>query len=353
MQKPMPTKRNGRELAKVEEDHPNKKLKMSLDEVSQDSFKLHWLNETEFLDKEGNQIFRLNEPIKGGIRCVKCEAALDCRHQTNKEYISQDAHLTHRWLPTKHLGTDTHQEALRMVEQQVTSTLARQAAQAKDSTIKCAADQIESVYFITRNDIANDKCEQLQELIASITNSKQLTDFGHVSYQATTDFIKCISDQITTEIQLKIKNLKFGTRMYFHKHLFLIFVPYPQKGATAQNLYETCIQVSIDQRLNLDDLKGICVDGASAMIGCRNSMTSKLKDRYPFIIIVHCCAHRLNLASLDAIKGIEIQPLRTCEAVTQQLWPYFAASLLFASILAAIHSENEDDQIRLKRLVPT
>ncbi|KAA6398246.1 MAG: hypothetical protein EZS28_006226 [Streblomastix strix] len=168
-------------------------------------------------------------------------------------------------------------------------------------------------------------------------------NFGHVPYQATTDFIKCVSDQITIEQQLKIKNLKFGnglpqTSVLDVRSLF-------SKGATAQNLYETFIQVSIDHGLNLDDLIGICVDGTSTMIGYHNSMTSKLKVRSPFFTIVHCFAHRLNLASLDAIKGIEMQPLRTCEAVTQQLWHYFAASPLHASILAVIHSENEDEQI--------
>ncbi|KAA6358809.1 MAG: hypothetical protein EZS28_045664, partial [Streblomastix strix] len=189
----------------------------------------------------------------------------------------------------------------------------------------------------------------------------------HVSYQATTDFIKFISDQIISELQLKIKNLKFGVCIdestdvatlnqfvTFIRYLdenglpqtsFLDVRPLSSKGATAQNLYETFIQVSVDHGLNLDDLIGICVDGASAMIGCRNSMTSKLKDRFPFITIVHRYDHRLNLASMDAIKAIEMQPLRTCEAVTQQLWNYFAASPLHASILAAIHSESEDEQI--------
>ncbi|KAA6369244.1 MAG: hypothetical protein EZS28_035229 [Streblomastix strix] len=294
----MPTKKNSRVLAKVKEEHPNKKPKMILVEVSQDSLKLHWLNETKFLNKEGNQIFRFNDPINDGIRCVKCEAAFNSRHQTDRKYISQDTHPTHRWQLTKQLGTDTHKKALLTVEQQVTSTLARQTAQAKDSTIKCAADQIESVYFITRNEIANDKCEQLQELIASIVNSKQLTDFGHVPYQATTDFIKCTSDLITTELQLKIKNLKFrmcidestdiaslNQFVTFIRYLkkngipqtsFLDVRPLSNKGA-AQNLYETFIQVSVDHGLNLDDQIGICVDGASAMIGCRNSVMSKFK----------------------------------------------------------------------------
>ncbi|KAA6388554.1 MAG: hypothetical protein EZS28_015920 [Streblomastix strix] len=265
---------------------------MGLDEISQDSFKLHWLNQTEVLDKEGNQVFKLNDPIKGGIR-----NRYSLRSTTNGRAVSY-----------LNIG--------------------------KISGIsKGFNDQM---------------CSRLD----SVT---------------TTDFIKCITDQKTTELQLKIKNLKFGVCIdestdaatlnqfvTFIRYLdenglpqtsFLDVRPLSSKGATAQNLYEIFIQVSVDHGLNLDDLIGICVDGASAMIGCRNSLRQKLMDRYPLITIVHCCAHRFNLASLDAIKGIEMQPLRTCEAVTQQLWHYFAASPLHASILAAIHSENEEEQI--------
>ncbi|KAA6378381.1 MAG: hypothetical protein EZS28_026092 [Streblomastix strix] len=64
-------------------------------------------------------------------------------------------------------------------------------------------------------------------------------------------------------------------------------------------------------------------------------------------------AHRLNLAALDAIKDIQWQHLRTTEAVTQQLWHFLAASSLHAAILAQIHCLNEDEQVQLKRLVPT
>ncbi|KAA6384674.1 MAG: hypothetical protein EZS28_019796 [Streblomastix strix] len=66
----------------------------------------------------------------------------------------------------------------------------------------------------------------------------------------------------------------------------------------------------------------MCVDGAASMIG----------------------SHRLNFAALDAIKGIQLQHLRTTEAVTQQLWHYFAASSLHAATLAQIHCLNEDEQ---------
>ncbi|KAA6316528.1 MAG: hypothetical protein EZS28_055247, partial [Streblomastix strix] len=99
-----------------------------------------------------------------------------------------------------------------------------------------------------------------------------------------------------------------------------------------------------DLRLNLDYLIAMCVDGAASMIGCHHSMTSKMKELFAFITIIHCIAHRLNLAALDAIKGIQLQHLRTREAVAQQLRHCFAVSSLHAAILAQIHCVNEDEQ---------
>ncbi|KAA6383012.1 MAG: putative Zinc finger protein 862 [Streblomastix strix] len=107
------------------------------------------------------------------------------------------------------------------------------------------------------------------------------------------------------------------------------------------------------QDLDLNSLIGICVDGASNMIGCRHTMTSKIVEKYQSVIIVHCCTHRLNLASLDSINSRDLQPLRHAEAIVQQLWHFFVASPLHAAILAEIQSQNEQDYLKLKSVVPT
>ena len=57
---------------------------------------------------------------------------------------------------------------------------------------------------------------------------------------------------------------------------------------------------------NLLDQMNKCVgfgsDGASNMTGLRNGLISRLKEDYPYIIGIHCLAHRLELSFKDAIK---------------------------------------------------
>ncbi|KAA6357602.1 MAG: hypothetical protein EZS28_046871, partial [Streblomastix strix] len=56
----------------------------------------------------------------------------------------------------------------------------------------------------------------------------------------------------------------------------------------------------------------------------------------------------LNLASLDSIHATELQPLRSAEAITQQLWHFFVASPLHAAILEDIHKLIQDRQVKPK-----
>ncbi|KAA6315793.1 MAG: hypothetical protein EZS28_055363, partial [Streblomastix strix] len=62
-------------------------------------------------------------------------------------------------------------------------------------------------------------------------------------------------------------------------------------GATADNHFATFVEMGQDQDINLNNLIGICVDGASNMIECRHSKTSKVVEKFKSVIVVHCCSH--------------------------------------------------------------
>ncbi|KAA6382881.1 MAG: hypothetical protein EZS28_021593 [Streblomastix strix] len=132
------------------------------------------------------------------------------------------------------------------------------------------------------------------------------------------------------------------------KPAFLDIRPLSSKGATAENFLSTFYEMCQDHGLNLKNFMGICVDGASNMIGCRHSMTQMIRQQFPQVTIVHCCAHKLNLSSFDSIHATELQPLRSVEAITQQFWQFFVASPLHVSILEDIHKLIQDGQVKLK-----
>ena len=52
------------------------------------------------------------------------------------------------------------------------------------------------------------------------------------------------------------------------------------------------------------NLVGACSDGASVMLGKHSGVLTKLKQKYPKIILWHCMCHRVELAIGDAVKSV-------------------------------------------------
>ncbi|KAA6359466.1 MAG: hypothetical protein EZS28_045007 [Streblomastix strix] len=140
------------------------------------------------------------------------------------------------------------------------------------------------------------------------------TDFGSTSNEAACDTIECISDIISMENKQEIKPSGLfglcidesadisslnqlstlikciGPDKQIHSS-FLDMRPLSSLGATADNIFATFVEMGKDQDSNLNNLIGICVDGASNMIGCRHSMTSKIVEKFQSVVIIHYCAH--------------------------------------------------------------
>lgn len=53
-------------------------------------------------------------------------------------------------------------------------------------------------------------------------------------------------------------------------------------------------------------LVGFGADGASNMMGNRTGLTTQLKNCYPHLVVVHCLAHRMELAYKDAMKDCNL-----------------------------------------------
>ncbi|KAJ8315469.1 hypothetical protein KUTeg_007619 [Tegillarca granosa] len=67
---------------------------------------------------------------------------------------------------------------------------------------------------------------------------------------------------------------------------------------------------------------GCNFDGASVMMGNKSGVSSKIKERLGRgIIIIHCVAHNLQLAVLDAVKGISY--LSTFQSTAQQVYKFY------------------------------
>ncbi|GBB86298.1 hypothetical protein RclHR1_12720005 [Rhizophagus clarus] len=65
-------------------------------------------------------------------------------------------------------------------------------------------------------------------------------------------------------------------------------------------------------------------DGASVMIGKHNGVVTKLKNKNPFMISIHCIAHRFALIGKDSVSDVPY--FKEYESILKRLYSYFSRS---------------------------
>ena len=84
---------------------------------------------------------------------------------------------------------------------------------------------------------------------------------------------------------------------------FLELVKLP--GGTADHILGTLLDVMNTRNLPMEKLLGMATDGASVMMGVRCGVTTRMKERNPFMLTTHCIAHCLALASGKAADTVK------------------------------------------------
>jgi len=81
-------------------------------------------------------------------------------------------------------------------------------------------------------------------------------------------------------------------------------------AANAENITNLLIRIFEDQGIHLTDhtskplLVGIATDGAATMVGRKSGVVTRLKEKVPHLVSLHCIAHRLALAAGQAADNI-------------------------------------------------
>ncbi|CAI5476524.1 unnamed protein product [Closterium sp. Yama58-4] len=73
----------------------------------------------------------------------------------------------------------------------------------------------------------------------------------------------------------------------------------------AAALYDTIVKCLWSKDMSMDKLVGVSTDGASVMTGKKNGVVALLRKRCPWLVAVHCVAHREALAAKDAAKSFK------------------------------------------------
>ena len=95
-------------------------------------------------------------------------------------------------------------------------------------------------------------------------------------------------------------------------------------GGTADHILGTLLDVMRTRNLPMEKLFGMATDGASVMTGVRSGVTTRMKERNPFMLTTHCIAHRLALASGKAADTV--QYFKKYQQYVNTIYKYFRYS---------------------------
>ncbi|XP_032339085.1 zinc finger protein 862 isoform X1 [Camelus ferus] len=187
---------------------------------------------------------------------------------------------------------------------------------------------------------------------------------------ACTQFIKYISETLKKEILQDVRNspcvsvLLDSSTDAFDQSCVGIYVRYfkgvevkesyitlaPLYSETADGYFETIIS-ALDE-LDIPFRKpgwvvGLGTDG-SAMLSCGGGLVEKFQEIIPQLLPVHCVAHRLHLAVVDACGGIDL--VKKCDRHIRTVFKFYQSSNKRLNELQAGAALLEQEIIRLKDL---
>ena len=241
------------------------------------------------------------------------------------------------------------------------------AKKKQDITLDSLDAQMKTAYFIVQKNFPLSSFPDLIELQQS--NGAPTLQMGTSSHHETmTDFIKCISSSLDSDMKQKIekssfiglmtdesvdiailKKLVIYIQFIFEgksKVCFASMVDVPDgKAATISAALFNFLQ---QNNIPTSKLLGFASDGAAVMMGKNNGVGVILKRHNPLIIHIHCYAHRLALAVSQAAANV------TCvksfqDTVNSNYW-FFTNSPVRYNNLRAIYDILENEKfVRLKQ----
>ena len=120
--------------------------------------------------------------------------------------------------------------------------------------------------------------------------------------------------------------------------LFVGVVEPPNK--TADGYITDLNSLSKRLRINLFNkgkMVGLATDGARTMLGCQGSVAAKLTKDIPHLIVIHCVAHRLQLAVLDSLNAVPFMQKveKTLRGLYIHILSFFTKALVTQKEVAA------------------
>ncbi|XP_006813061.1 zinc finger protein 862-like [Saccoglossus kowalevskii] len=113
----------------------------------------------------------------------------------------------------------------------------------------------------------------------------------------------------------------------------------------AENITRHVTTYFRENELDYEKLVGVGTDGAAVMTGKRSGVVKRLQEIATTAIGIHCCAHRLQLASSQAANAVPY--VKKFVSILRQLYDYFDNSAVRSAGLSAIQTTLREQELKL------
>ncbi|MEW8544162.1 MAG: hypothetical protein AB2693_11565 [Candidatus Thiodiazotropha sp.] len=114
-------------------------------------------------------------------------------------------------------------------------------------------------------------------------------------------------------------------------------------NGTAETVTSGLLAALEERGITMSKVMGFGSDGAAVMMGRKTGVAKRLKDYNPFMINIHCIAHRVALAASGA--GKEIEKIAKFRQTVNSVYNYFDNSAVRYERLRELNSALDDNDI--------
>ncbi|MCO5605532.1 hypothetical protein L7F22_059715 [Adiantum nelumboides] len=264
---------------------------------------------------------------KGKLR-IKCEWCAYCKHKN--PYANKGATTIQLPALNEHSESDEHKvTAFKWAnkEKRVCIPLSEYVATFEDKEKVRVVTIMWQMYFVVKCAGPMELFEKLclHQIEQGVANMPRHTDYGtHLNRAVGMEFMQAIQDVLWTALCGEIQAspcyslmVDDSTDRAKEGHL-IVYISYLRDGGKGDNhvtfvkliktddggakaKYDALLQLLKKMGLSLHKLVSLATDGCSVMIGHRGGLIAKLRAHVPHLLLVHCLAHRENLAASQAV----------------------------------------------------
>lgn len=160
--------------------------------------------------------------------------------------------------------------------------------------------------------------ESYKENLANILRQRKFSVLSDESTDIAAVKTSCVMVRFYDEKALKITSKFWELCQVFRPQDFKT----ANEGATEEKLFNSIIQAFKAQNIPIKNIVGFGSDGCNVMMGCKNSVASRLKDECPGIVIMKCICHSAHLCASEACRTLP----RRCEDLARNTHNFMKCS---------------------------